>query len=342
LRAAFRWAADHSDLDTAAAIAVLASFLGPQSQRHEPFSWSEELIGAARAVAHPQLVALYAMAGQCVMAGRLDDSVRFFEAAEALWGDPRYSPGPFGCARPWIAASRLLAELGASSNFGDPNRSVELCRAEIDRSGDPTSYARAALVIALTVAGRDEEAGALGPQLVEAAEQRANPFFLAYALMAYAMACREADPTAVMAALRRGLEIAGRSGNSRVECNLQTILADLEVGHGHPRDALDLLESAINSYHGSGDMVSLRTPLASLTVCLDRLSQPEAAATIAGSAATGLTVAVVRALPTAITHLRLVLGDQKFDMLAAHGAVLEPTDVVGYALEQIEHARMMV
>jgi hypothetical protein len=146
LRAAFRWAADHGDLDTATTIAVFSSFLGYPSQHFEPFSWSEELIGAAQAVGHPQLVALYAMAGQCVLAGRLDDSLRLFEAAEPLWDDQRYSPGPFGCARLWIAASRLLAELGAGDNCGDPVRSVELCRAEIERSGDPTSYARGVLV----------------------------------------------------------------------------------------------------------------------------------------------------------------------------------------------------
>jgi tetratricopeptide (TPR) repeat protein len=342
LRAAFRWAADHGDLDTATTIAVFSSFLGYTSQHFEPFSWSEELIGAARAVAHPQLVALYAMAAQCVLAGRLDDTVRFCEAAEPLWSDEHYSPGPFGCARLWIAASRLLAELGAGYNFGGPDRAVDLCRAEIERSGDPTSYARALLVIGLRLAGRDDEARELAPKVVEAAERRANPFILAHALMAYAMAARDANPTAAMAALRRGLDIAGRSGNSRLQCNFQIILADLEVGNGHTHDALNLLESAITSYHDSGDMLSLRSPLASLAVCLDRISQHEAAATIAGSAATGLTLAVVRALPAATAHLRHVLSDQRFEMLAAQGAALGPTDVVSYALEQIEHARAMV
>jgi predicted ATPase len=333
LRAAFRWAADHGDLDTAATIAVFCSFLGLPCQRHEPFSWSEELIGAARAVAHPQLVALYAMAAQCMLAGRIDDSLRFCEAAQVLWSDARYSPGPFGCARPWI---------GRAYNLGDPDRCVELCRAEIDRSGDPTAAATGLLVIGLTLAGRDVEARPVAANVVEAAEQRPNAYILAYALLAYAMAWRDADPIAAMTALRRGLEIARRSANSRAQSTLQVVLADLEVDHGHPHDALDLLESAITSYFDSGDVLSLRTPLASLAVCLDRMSQHEAAATIAGSAATGMTVAVVRALPTAVAHLRQVLGDQTFEMLASHGAALEPTDLVSYALEQIEHARAMV
>jgi hypothetical protein len=217
-----------------------------------------------------------------------------------------------------------------------------LCRAEIDRSGDPTAAARGLLVIGLTLAGRNEEARALAANVVEAAEQRPNAYILAYALLAYAMARREADPTAAMAGLRRGLDIARRSANSRAESTLQVVLADLEVGHGHPHDALDLLESAITSYHDSGDMLSLRSPLASLVVCLDRMSQHEAAATIASSAATSMTVAVVPALPTAIAHLRQVLGDQRFDMLASRGAALDHNDLVVYAIEQIDHARTMV
>ena len=48
LRAAFRWAADHGDLDTAAAIAVYATFLGYWVEQHEPIAWAEELIEPAR------------------------------------------------------------------------------------------------------------------------------------------------------------------------------------------------------------------------------------------------------------------------------------------------------
>jgi hypothetical protein len=46
------------------------------------------------------------------------------------------------------------------------------------------------LVIGLALAGRDEEARPLAANVVETAEQRGNPFILAYALLAYAMAWR--------------------------------------------------------------------------------------------------------------------------------------------------------
>ena len=72
LRTAFRWAADHGDLETAAAIATYAAFLGLWVENYEPIAWAEELIEPARAVDHPRLAALYVMASQCCWAGRTD------------------------------------------------------------------------------------------------------------------------------------------------------------------------------------------------------------------------------------------------------------------------------
>ena len=48
LRAAFRWAADHDDLDSAAAIAVCAAILGPWVEQFEPGACAEEIIEPAR------------------------------------------------------------------------------------------------------------------------------------------------------------------------------------------------------------------------------------------------------------------------------------------------------
>ena len=49
LRTAFRWAADHGDLDAAAPIATYAGVLGIVRRRYRSLStWAEELIEAAR------------------------------------------------------------------------------------------------------------------------------------------------------------------------------------------------------------------------------------------------------------------------------------------------------
>ena len=44
LRTAFRWAADHGDLDAAATIATYAGALGVWVDIYEPIAWAEELI----------------------------------------------------------------------------------------------------------------------------------------------------------------------------------------------------------------------------------------------------------------------------------------------------------
>ena len=59
LRTAFRWAADHGDLDAGAAIAAYAAFLGPHLENHEPIAWAEELIEPLRGTEHPRLAAVF-------------------------------------------------------------------------------------------------------------------------------------------------------------------------------------------------------------------------------------------------------------------------------------------
>ena len=54
LRTAFRWAADHGDLDDAATIATYATNLGFWVETYEPIAWAEELIEPADAVDHPR------------------------------------------------------------------------------------------------------------------------------------------------------------------------------------------------------------------------------------------------------------------------------------------------
>ena len=76
LRAAFRWAADRGDLDTAATIAQYA-FLGALVEQYEP-------VGVGRGthrtrqkpVEHRRLAALYVVACQCCWVGQIDEAIR--------------------------------------------------------------------------------------------------------------------------------------------------------------------------------------------------------------------------------------------------------------------------
>ncbi len=80
LRTAFRWAADHDDLDTAATIATFVGIIAFCADNYEPSVWAEELIEPARSQDHPRLAWLYLVASICYLTGRSERGVGYAEA----------------------------------------------------------------------------------------------------------------------------------------------------------------------------------------------------------------------------------------------------------------------
>ena len=329
LRTAFRWAADHGDLDVAATIATYAAFLGFWVENYEPIAWAEELIEPARAVDHPRLASLYVMASLCWMAGRIEEAVGYGDAGQTVIGSDR-DEVPFGIEG-WLGTAYLV--------IGQPERTVEWCRAQLARGRDTHALTRAFLVIALTIAGSRDEAMAAANGLIDAAEATRNPYALSFALLAYGFAFRDADPDRAREALRRGLVIAQDSGNRFNETHLAASLARLEAEYGDPLAALDYFALAIRNYHDSGNTAIIRAALAVLAALFDRLGRYEPAATIAGFAFSPLTAASVPELSTAIAHLRDVLGDQTYESLARKGETMTTAAMATYAYDQIDQAR---
>jgi hypothetical protein len=329
LRAAFRWAADCSDLDVAAPIAISAASLCGWLENFEPLSWVEELIEPARAINHPRLAGLYAMASTCYMTGRIDPAVRYTEAAQtAISSDGQMLP--YG-AEGFVGSAHLTAGL--------PERWVQWCRARLARGSDTPAYTTACLVIGLALAGRLDEAMAAADGLVDAAEATGNPYVLSFALLAYGLAYPNTDPDGTLAALQRGLTIAQSSGNRANETHLLANLSRLQAEYGDPLAALDYFALAIRKYHDAGNMALVHHPLGLLAAFFDRLGRHEPAATIARFAEVN---AIARAWPeitTAITHLRDVLGDTAYESLARRGERMTIADMVTYAYDQIDQAR---
>jgi predicted ATPase len=331
LRTAFRWAADHHDLDVAAPIAIYAAFLGFWLENYEPISWAEELIEPARAIDHPGLAALYVMAAQCYMAGRLDAAILHTEAAQmaiSSGGDHV----PYG-AEGFIG--------GAFVAVGQPERWIRWCRARLASGVDAHAYTTACLLIGLTVAGSADEAMAAANGLIDAAEAAANPYVLSFALLAYGMAVHDADPVGSLAALRRGLAIAQYSGNRANESHLAANLCRLEAEHGDPLAALDYFTVAIRNYHDSGNTFMMRSPLGLLAAFFDGLGRYAPAATVAGFAITSPmgAIAAFAEVSTAIAHLRDVLGQATYESLARKGQTMTTAEMATYAYDQIDQAR---
>ncbi|MGE5698405.1 MAG: adenylate/guanylate cyclase domain-containing protein [Candidatus Sericytochromatia bacterium] len=328
LRTAFRWAAEHGDLDAAASVATYAAFLGYLVQNYEPIAWTEEVIEPARVLGHPRLALLYVLASQSWMAGRTA-AVGYSDAAQTVIGSDR-NEVPFGVDG-WIGGAYLVS--------GQLERWVEWCRVQLLRGRDTHGITRAYLVIALAVAGCGEEARAAATGLTKFAEATRNPYAISFALSAWAFAFRDSDPDRARAALRRGLLIAQDSGNRTTESELAGALARLEGQYGDPLAALEYFTVTIRNYHDAGNTTMIRSALAVLGTLMDRLGRYLPAATIAGFGDNALVRATNPEINTTITHLREVLGDQTYDSLARKGEAMTTAEMVAYTYDQIDQAR---
>jgi predicted ATPase len=330
VRTAFRWAADHGDLDAAAAITAYAVFLGPNLENFEPIAWAEELIEPARAVDHARLAALCVAASLCILVGRFEEAVRYSEVGQTVIAAASDTVSNFGEA--WLGSAYLFV--------GQPERYVEVCRAWLTRSGDTNTLGRANLVAALFASGSIDEARVTADGLIDAAEASNNPWVLAYTLAVCGVAFGESDADRALEALRRSVLIARDSGNRLYETTFSYWLAGLEVEYGDRVAALDYLAVAIRNHHESGNIGMLHVPLGIFATFLDRLGRYEQAATIGGFAAVNpMAAATLPELGTAITHLREVLGDQLYESLARKGEAMTVAAIVTYAYDQIDQAR---
>jgi predicted ATPase len=328
LRNGFRWAADQDDLDTAAAIAVYAAFLGLWVENYEPIAWAEVLIEPARAVDHPRLAALYVMASQCYTAGRTQAAVRYADAGQEVIGNG--GEVPFGM-QVWLSSAYL--------HTGQVERALDWCRAQLARGRDTHALIRAGLVFALTMAGSGDDAMAVANGLIDAVEATDNPYVVSFALLAYGFAFREADPERAIEALRRGLVIARDSSNRANETALAATLARLEAQHGDAMTALDNFSLAIRNSHDSGNPINIRTTLAFLAMLFDRLAFYEPAATVTGFAFNPVIAAVLPEINKVTAHLHDALGFQAYESLAHKGDTMSTTAMVTYAYDQIDQAR---
>ena len=269
------------------------------------------------------------MASQCYTTGRIEAAVGYSDAGQIVLGRSRDAL-PYGIEG--LLGAVYLA-------IGQPERMAELCRAQLARRRDTHVPIRAWLVVALALAGSGGEAMDCADGLIEAAEATGNPFTFAWALYAYGLAFRDADPVGALDALGRGLVIAQDSGNRAAASLLALFLARLEAEHGDTVSAFDHLTLAIRNYHNAGNTTTIRVPLAILAALFDRLGRYEPAATIAGFALSPLSAAAAPEITTAITHLRDVLGEATYESLARKGETMTTAAMATYAYDQIDQAR---
>ena len=331
LRVAFRWAASTSDIDVAAPIAVCAGFLGGWFELHEPSTWAEELLEPARRLRHRRLRQLCVVASECYRTGRVDDAVRYADAAIGPYDNADFDRMPLDIEP--TALGGTYVTIGAVQKW------VDLCRKTFERERGINAFNRGALVLALVTAGAMDEAHAACPGLLLSAETTDNPGAKAFAFLAYGHAWRDEQPRDAYDVLHRGLVIARESGNRMAESYLAVNISSFPSVHGSLVDTLDLLALALGNFHDPGSYSHMVAPLGVLSWNLERLGRLEEATTIAGFAATEFALTAFPGLAGAIERLRESMGDEAYTTVSSQGARMTNAEVAKYALQQIDLVR---
>jgi hypothetical protein len=331
LRAGFRWAADHDDLATAAAIAAHTAMLAVPLERYEPAGWAEEILQAASTAELAQLPRLYTAASLCAFTGRAEAAVGYAQAAVAMETDPRYD----GFDPAWSHSREATAHMVA----GRLDRCLEIWADLAAQSGPAQLMGRCGLLSQLPAAGRAQEAMAIAADTLTAARAHGNPFIVAMALLGSGLTFTAADPRRALRFFRDGLVYAEQHRLPLFEAAIAQTSAGLEASHGDLGQALALFDAAVDRLHRAENVSSVGGAFAHLAVCFDRLDQPDVAATLYGASTHQAIGLLVVDLFAGVDHLRAALGDAVFDQCAATGAAMDLADAVGYARHHIELAR---
>lgn len=330
LRAAFRFAADSNDLDTAAPIAVCATLLGYYVEQYEPSTWAEEIIEPARAVDHPRLAQLYMSAALCYLAGRSADFVSYTEAGERAIESGHFDVVPLG----------LESALGGGFLYASsPEQCIEWGRRLISRWPNDRYWALPHLIFASTFAGNHDEAQTLSEEVLAGLDSIVNPALLTGALFAYGYTQRDRNTDAAYEALKRGFAVAQATGNRQMESVLATTLAGVAASHTSSAEALDYLELAIRTYYDSGSLSFISGAFGLLAVVFDRCGCFEQAATVGASAVSAISRATYPEIDEAIAHTQEILGDRTFHDCARGGSEMTFAAMAAYALDHIERVR---
>jgi predicted ATPase len=331
LRAAFRWAVEHEDVEIAARIASNIGDMGRFCLREEAAGWAAEMVDSARCAGHRRLAVLLTWAASSAWGfGRLEEATRYGEEAIALAGNPAFDP--------LVWAYGDLAFVAAYA--GDVERALALVRTGAAQEADRHDLMCLAHVpYFMAVAGRYDEAMAAADNIVAAVEAMGVPVAIATAHYAKGHAFAKADPAVALGAYERVIAIARQSGNRWYETLAIPQIAALQARSGDPVSALRDFQQMLNEWRGAADVIFVSHGIGGLVVLFERLGHAEAAATLDGMVVrTFRSNPFVEELPETMLRVRTVLGDAAFDEMNRRGAAMDVHEAIDYAQEQIRQA----
>ena len=330
LRAAFRWAVDHNDIEIAARIAGVGE-MARDRLREEAAGWSAEIVDAAYAVRYQRLPILLTWAASSAWAlGRWEEAKRYGEQAIALAEDPEFEP--------FIWAYGDLAFVAAYD--GDVDRALSLAQTGATKEAD--RYDRMCLAHVpyfMALSGRHQEAMAASDDIVATVEAAGLPLALLIACYGKGHAFAGSDPDIALAAFERVVEVAQNSGNRMFETLAIPEIAALQARNGNMAAALGSFRGMLDAWRGTPEALLISHGIGGLVVLLERLGRCETAALLHGMLENAFpSNPCVEELPATMTRLRGALDKSMFDEISRLGAAMDLQKAIDVAQGEISSA----
>jgi predicted ATPase len=332
VRAAFRWAADRGDIETAGTIASNLGDMGVFQLRDEVALWAAEIVDAARISRHRRLALIltWVASAEWNNLGRLDTAMRYAQEALDVSEDPDFDSFVWAHAdQAFIAALQgdfdLLVERARAGAAHPVDREDRLCMS--------------LLGYFLALAGRHDEAMRTVDAAVTAAEATGIPYSMALAQYSKGHAFARADPPVAIAAYERAIAIANGSGNRLWEVLAVSDMAALQARAGNPTTALSMFRQMLDAWQGLPKGIVVSHTIGGLILLFERLGRAAPSVTLHAALMHYLpSLRMLEELPEAIERAQTALGDAAFGEATRRGAVMELRDMTDFARTEIAHA----
>jgi predicted ATPase/class 3 adenylate cyclase len=329
LRAAFRWAVDRGDIETAGNLASNLGDIGAFQLREEVKFWAAEIVDAARRVRHRRLpmILTWVASAEWGFALRLDTAMSITREALELSEQPDFDSFVWAHAdQAFIAALQGNFDLCAERAHAGANHPLD--------AQDRLCTALRGYFLAL--AGQHDVAMRMVDADLAAAEATHIPYSIAAAWYSKGRAFAEADPPIAIAAYERAISIARESGNRLWEQMVVADMAALQARAGKPATALTTFRQMLDLWQGEANAPGIAHGIGGLIILFERLGRAVDAVTLHAALMHYLpSLRMLEELPGAIERAKAALDDAAFDAAARRGAAMAFRDMTEFARTEI-------
>jgi predicted ATPase/class 3 adenylate cyclase len=342
LRAALTWSLDsqlEEDAELAVRIVAALSFQAVLDRTAGIASWAERVLPLAnRAARQLRVGVISAAAWNAAMRG---DYARASALSDGVIGADDPGSTPLNIYGPATLASMY------SGDFHRCGRLISECEGLIREGAEQETdwqvvMIRAIAAILEILIGDLDNARARTGALLESARRSQSPTALALSLYTFGWASQYDDPGAALGALDESVELV-RAGATDMIFSHALVRSAAIRARGGDQHAIEGLREAIAYAHDIGSKTTIMTALDVAVWILADLDKVAIAGELAGFLDAGVTIALNPVIGAELdermqsrAHLRALLGDARYDALAARGAAMSYEEMIPYLLGALD------